>query len=163
MTATYKLTELRQAVAAIRRLGQYRLFERIGQGGMGEVFRAQHMFLRRPCAIKLIRDDTQDGGGMSRQVQRFERECKPPPACITPTSSTSMTTDGPKTAPSITSWVPAGPVAGAACPTAMVRCRRDALSIFCGRPARRWPDARGWSDPSRHQAEQPVCLLSSAR
>ena len=74
VTATYKLTELRQAVAAIRRLGQYRLFERIGQGGMGEVFRAQHMFLRRPCAIKLIRDDVQDGGGISRQVQRFERE-----------------------------------------------------------------------------------------
>ena len=73
VTATYKLTELRQAVAAIRRLGRYRLFERIGQGGMGEVFRAQHMFLRRPCAIVDPRRHA-GGGGMSRQVQRFERE-----------------------------------------------------------------------------------------
>lgn len=74
VTATYKLTELRRAVAEVRRLGQYRLFERIGQGGMGEVYRAQHMFLRRPCAIKLIREDSQDGAGLSRSVQRFERE-----------------------------------------------------------------------------------------
>ena len=71
LTATYKLTELRQAVAAVRRLGQYRLFERIGHGGMGEVYRAQHMFLRRPCAIKLIRSDHQDA---TRPLQRFERE-----------------------------------------------------------------------------------------
>lgn len=74
VTATYKLTELRKAVAAIRRLGQYRLFERIGHGGMGEVYRGQHMFLRRPCAIKLIRDESQDGSGMARSIQRFERE-----------------------------------------------------------------------------------------
>jgi serine/threonine-protein kinase len=71
LTATYKLTELRHAVAAVRRLGQYRLFERIGSGGMGEVYRAQHMFLRRPCAIKLIREDSQD---TARSLQRFERE-----------------------------------------------------------------------------------------
>lgn len=71
LMATYKLTELRQAVAAVRRLGQYRLFDRIGTGGMGEVYRAQHMFLRRPCAIKLIREDSQD---ISRSLQRFERE-----------------------------------------------------------------------------------------
>lgn len=71
ITATYKLTELRHAVAAVRRLGQYRLFERIGHGGMGEVYRAQHMFLRRPCAIKLIRADSQDA---ARSLQRFERE-----------------------------------------------------------------------------------------
>ena len=71
LVATYKLTELRHAVAAVRRLGQYRLLERIGNGGMGEVYRAQHMFLRRPCAIKLIREDSQD---TARSLQRFERE-----------------------------------------------------------------------------------------
>ena len=71
LTATHKLTELREYSAEVRKLGQYQLKERIGQGGMGEVFRAQHMLLRRPCAIKLIKGDTQSA---LRCIQRFERE-----------------------------------------------------------------------------------------
>ena len=97
---------------------------------------------------------------MSRQVRRFGAQCKPPPACITPTSSTSMTTDGPKTAPSITSWVPAEPVAGQR-PTAWSAVAGTAIYLLrqaCAALA----EARGWSDPSRHpKAEQPVCLLAA--
>jgi serine/threonine protein kinase len=37
-----------------RRLGAYEILERLGQGGMGEVYRARHVHLDRPCALKMI-------------------------------------------------------------------------------------------------------------
>ena len=40
-----------------RQFGQYRLRRRLGAGGMGEVFLAEHELLKRPCAVKLIRTD----------------------------------------------------------------------------------------------------------
>src|SRR5262249_52007665 len=54
-----------------RKLGQYVLRQRLGSGGMGEVYLAEHVLLRRPCAVKLIRPDrTTD----SNSLLRFERE-----------------------------------------------------------------------------------------
>ena len=40
-----------------RRLGQYTLESLIGQGGMGQVYRARHMLLQRPTALKLFDGD----------------------------------------------------------------------------------------------------------
>ncbi len=62
---------LSREVDAARRLGQYVLRERLGAGGMGEVWRADHARLRRPCAIKLI-DPAQAGDAAT--LARFERE-----------------------------------------------------------------------------------------
>ena len=61
-----------------REIGSYELIERIGQGGMGEVWRAQHRLLARPAAIKLIRSDVLGSSPRSREalVRRFEREAR---------------------------------------------------------------------------------------
>ncbi len=62
-----------------RELGSYRLVERLGQGGMGEVWRAKHRFLARPAAIKLIRSSAPgaNGAGVSETARRrFEREAQ---------------------------------------------------------------------------------------
>jgi serine/threonine-protein kinase len=62
-----------------RDLGSYRLIERLGEGGMGEVWRAQHRLLARPAAVKLIRFDVRGGADLDRQSElraRFEREAQ---------------------------------------------------------------------------------------
>jgi eukaryotic-like serine/threonine-protein kinase len=60
----------RQAGEA-RKLGQYVLKEKLGEGGMGEVYRAEHVLLRRPCALKVIRPER---AGDPKNLRRFERE-----------------------------------------------------------------------------------------
>jgi len=65
-------------VTRARELGSYRLVERLGQGGMGEVWKASHRLLARPAAIKLIRS-TLPGrpAGVSDDLRRrFEREAQ---------------------------------------------------------------------------------------
>jgi serine/threonine-protein kinase len=66
-------TEVKRA----RDLGSYSLEEKLGQGGMGEVWRARHRMLARPAAIKLIRPSLTGGNGVSADAaRRFEREAQ---------------------------------------------------------------------------------------
>jgi serine/threonine-protein kinase len=68
------LFALGNEVRKARELGSYHLLERIGQGGMGEVWRARHRLLARPAAIKLIRPQAVPSIAGSEAAKRFERE-----------------------------------------------------------------------------------------
>jgi tRNA A-37 threonylcarbamoyl transferase component Bud32 len=68
-----RANRIQRAVAAEKmgEMGQYLLKEKLGEGGMGEVFLAEHRLLKRLCAIKLIRPEKANEAGM---LARFERE-----------------------------------------------------------------------------------------
>jgi serine/threonine-protein kinase len=61
---------LRKQAADIRKLGQYTLERRLGEGGMGLVYQASHAMLRRPTAVKLLTPEKTS----ERASARFERE-----------------------------------------------------------------------------------------
>jgi serine/threonine protein kinase len=64
-------------VTRARELGSYRLESRLGEGGMGEVWKASHRLLARPAAIKLIRSSVAGHAGSSDEMRRrFEREAQ---------------------------------------------------------------------------------------
>ncbi len=64
------LGRLRRQVNRAKRLGQYRLVAKLGEGGMGAVYVARHTMMRRPTAVKVIRSDAVG----EQTLLRFERE-----------------------------------------------------------------------------------------
>ena len=74
-------------VQRAREMGSYRLEERIGQGGMGEVWLARHRMLARPAAVKLIRASHlgAEGEDAGRTVlKRFGQEAQATAALRSP-------------------------------------------------------------------------------
>jgi len=61
---------LRREIRQAMRLGQYTLEQKLGEGGMGMVYRASHAMMRRPTAVKLL--PLEKTGEAS--LARFERE-----------------------------------------------------------------------------------------
>ena len=70
---THVINSLRTEAFEARQLNQYRLGRRLGTGGMGEVYLAEHQFLKRPCALKLVRPEA---AGDPVTLSRFEREVR---------------------------------------------------------------------------------------
>lgn len=66
----FALQRMRTKVSEAQQVGQYTLREKIGEGGMGEVYRAEHSMLKRPTAIKLLPRALAD----KERIVRFERE-----------------------------------------------------------------------------------------
>ncbi|MCC6509989.1 MAG: serine/threonine protein kinase [Pirellulaceae bacterium] len=71
IVGVHTINRLRSEVFEAKQFGRYRLRERLGSGGMGEVYLAEHQLLRRPCAIKMIRPER---AGDAKMMARFERE-----------------------------------------------------------------------------------------
>jgi serine/threonine-protein kinase len=69
----HRIESLRQEAWAARQLGQYQLKRLLGAGGMGNVYLAEHLLLRRPCALKVIRPELT---GNPEALLRFEREVR---------------------------------------------------------------------------------------
>ncbi len=67
----YQATLLRRQAYEARRFGQYKLAQKLGAGGMGEVYLAEHLLLKRPSVIKTIRPERARDPAI---LKRFERE-----------------------------------------------------------------------------------------
>ncbi|MDJ0975947.1 MAG: protoglobin domain-containing protein [Planctomycetota bacterium] len=58
-------------------VGKYKLVQKIGAGGMGEVWRARHQLLARPAAVKIIKSDVIGTGEQAAMLTaRFQREAQ---------------------------------------------------------------------------------------
>ena len=70
---THIINSVRQQAFKARQFGQYHLGKQLGAGGMGEVYEAEHRMLKRPCAIKLIRSESEAD---AKAIARFEQEVR---------------------------------------------------------------------------------------
>jgi len=71
--AAHLIHTVRREANRARRFAQYRLTRLLGVGGMGEVYEAEHLLLKRPCAVKLIRASHAND---VTTMKRFEREVR---------------------------------------------------------------------------------------
>src|SRR5712692_7640615 len=67
----YQINQIFQGRGRDLTVGPYLLLERIGEGGMGQVYKAWHRHLDRIVALKVIRKDRLEN---LETVRRFQRE-----------------------------------------------------------------------------------------
>ena len=70
---TFQINRLIQGHGKELVLGPYLLLEPLGEGGMGQVFKARHQIMNRTVALKVIRNDRLSN---PEAVQRFYREIR---------------------------------------------------------------------------------------
>jgi serine/threonine protein kinase len=70
--------QARNAEERAKQMGSYKLVARLGAGGMGEVWRAEHQLLARKAAIKLVRPDVLRNNLAHAPLiqERFRREAQ---------------------------------------------------------------------------------------
>lgn len=68
---SHRLGTMRRQNFDAQKVGVYTLRQKLGEGGMGEVYLAEHRLLKRPCAIKLIRPEKESD---PNAIARFESE-----------------------------------------------------------------------------------------
>jgi tRNA A-37 threonylcarbamoyl transferase component Bud32 len=81
------LHRLGRRLREAQELGSYQLVERLGTGGMGEVWRAEHRLLARDAAIKLMKPEVlgaRDDDEAQLMLRRFEREAQATAALSSP-------------------------------------------------------------------------------
>ena len=67
-----RIARIGKKVDDFSQLGQYKLREKLGEGGFGEVFKAEHTFLKTPVAIKILKSEFAN----TDMLDRFEKEVK---------------------------------------------------------------------------------------
>ena len=69
LASSFSVLRLRRE---LRRLGQYRLLDVVGEGGSSTVYRAEHALLKRPTAVKVLKKHL----ATDEAIARFEREVR---------------------------------------------------------------------------------------
>jgi serine/threonine protein kinase len=85
--SSHVFQRLGRQLSSAREMGSYQLVERLGQGGMGEVWRAHHRLLARSAAIKLVRPELLGAKSENEarlMLRRFEREAQTTAALSSP-------------------------------------------------------------------------------
>ena len=85
---------LGEAELRARRLGQYTLLEKIGEGGMGVVYKARHALMRRDTAVKLLLPEHADDATVARFEKEVRLTCKLKHPCTIQVFDYGRTFDG---------------------------------------------------------------------
>ena len=88
----FQATQLWQGKGKSLVLGNYVLMDKIGQGGMGAVYKAEHRRMKRLVAIKMLPPQMMKDAAATA---RFQREVQAPPSYAIPISSPPMTPTAP--------------------------------------------------------------------